>query len=125
MVSSPDYPDEVGAMSNQATQQQTADPGVVDESLTEDSLTSLDVFELPPWALLRVNDIVGKKISKKKGKKKGKKNQTRGARLIPVSQSAWWEGVRTGKYPPGKKVGSIRVWTVAEIKDLAEQLVGS
>lgn len=80
----------------------------------ERSPTALDVFELPGWALLRATDIVGKKV--------GKNNKSRGPRLIPVSPSTWWEGVRIGVYPPGKKVGSMRVWTVAEIKKLAEQL---
>jgi predicted DNA-binding transcriptional regulator AlpA len=93
--------------------EQAKSGGSIEECLAERS--TLDISELPPWALLRANDIVGRKVSKKK-------NTRHGPRLLPLSQSTWWEGVKTGKYPPGKKIGSMRLWTVQEIKDLAEEL---
>jgi prophage regulatory protein len=38
-------------------------------------------------------------------------------RFIPVSRSHWWQGVRTGKYPPGFKLSErIHVWPGRDIK---------
>lgn len=46
--------------------------------------------------------------------------------IIPVSKSTWWEGVRTGRYPPSiKTLGArITVWRVEDIRKLAQGTYG-
>lgn len=40
---------------------------------------------------------------------------------IPVSKSAWWEGVREGRYPKPVKLGPrTTAWRVEEIRALFE-----
>ena len=43
--------------------------------------------------------------------------------LIPVSKSTWWAGIKTGRFPAGKKL-SLRVtaWDRRDIIELAEKL---
>jgi predicted DNA-binding transcriptional regulator AlpA len=43
-------------------------------------------------------------------------------RLIPVSRSTWWAGVRTGRYPqPTRGLGPrITAWRVEDIRALIE-----
>ncbi len=39
--------------------------------------------------------------------------------IIPISRSAWWEGIRQGKYPGGVKLGAkTTVWRVEDIQAL-------
>lgn len=39
--------------------------------------------------------------------------------FVPVSRSAWWQGVRTGKYPKPRKLSErVTVWTAAQIRDV-------
>jgi predicted DNA-binding transcriptional regulator AlpA len=39
--------------------------------------------------------------------------------LIPISRSAWWDGIRQGKYPQGVKLGTkTTVWRVEDIRAL-------
>ncbi|MDP1904520.1 MAG: AlpA family phage regulatory protein [Pseudomonadota bacterium] len=39
--------------------------------------------------------------------------------LIPISRSAWWAGIREGKYPKGIKLGSkTTVWRAEAIRAL-------
>ena len=43
--------------------------------------------------------------------------------IIPVSKSAWWEGVKQGKYPQPIKIGSnTTVWRSDHIKELIDSL---
>jgi len=43
--------------------------------------------------------------------------------LIPVSKSAWWEGVKSGRYPAPVKLGPrITAWRVEDIRALIEAL---
>ena len=40
-------------------------------------------------------------------------------RIIPVSRSTWWQWVRDGKAPAGRKLGPrITAWKVEEIRNL-------
>ena len=40
--------------------------------------------------------------------------------IIPISKSAWWEGVKEGKYPKPIKLGSrTTVWRASEVYALA------
>ena len=42
--------------------------------------------------------------------------------LIPISRSAWWAGVREGKFPKGVKLGSkTTVWRAEDIRSLIDQ----
>lgn len=39
--------------------------------------------------------------------------------VIPISRSAWWAGIRSGKYPRGIKLGSkTTVWRAEVIRQL-------
>ena len=41
--------------------------------------------------------------------------------LIPISRSAWWAGVRDGKYPKAIKLGSkTTVWRAEDIRALID-----
>lgn len=41
--------------------------------------------------------------------------------MIPVSKSAWWAGVKSGRYPKPKQLGpNTTTWTVGDIRALAE-----
>ncbi|MDP9412896.1 MAG: AlpA family phage regulatory protein [Pseudomonadota bacterium] len=43
-------------------------------------------------------------------------------KLIPVSRSTWWAGVREGRYPPSVKLGPrITAWRAEDIRDLIER----
>lgn len=43
--------------------------------------------------------------------------------IIPVSKSAWYQGVSTGKYPAPTKLGNrTAVYKLADIKKLLEDL---
>ena len=40
---------------------------------------------------------------------------------IPVSKSTWWAGVKDGRFPKPKKLGSrVTVWRVEDIRELIE-----
>lgn len=39
--------------------------------------------------------------------------------IVPVSRTSWWNGVRTGRYPKGVKLGpGTTVWRVEDIRAL-------
>jgi prophage regulatory protein len=41
--------------------------------------------------------------------------------LIPVSRSSWWQGVKSGRYPGGVKIGPrCTAWRVEDIRALIE-----
>ena len=42
--------------------------------------------------------------------------------IIPISRSAWWAGIRKGKFPKGIKLGSkTTVWRAEDIRNLIER----
>ena len=42
--------------------------------------------------------------------------------LIPISRSAWWAGIKEGKFPQGIKLGSkTTVWRAEAIRALIDQ----
>lgn len=64
------------------------------------------VTQLLPHTYLRIRQIVGDKA-------KGIQP------LIPISESAWWAGCRSGRYPKGVLLGPrTRVWTAESIRNL-------
>lgn len=47
-------------------------------------------------------------------------------RLIPVSKSTWWAGVKTGRFPSPVKLGpQITVWKSTDIQKLIENYYAS
>lgn len=43
--------------------------------------------------------------------------------IIPVSRSAWWQGIRDGRFPAGIKIGpNTTVWRQSDIHELCERL---
>jgi prophage regulatory protein len=43
--------------------------------------------------------------------------------IIPVSNSTWWEGIKSGRYPkPVKLSPRTTAWRVEDIRELLEQL---
>jgi prophage regulatory protein len=44
---------------------------------------------------------------------------------IPISRSAWWAGIKAGRYPAGIKIGPrTTAWRQTDIEDLCIQLSG-
>ena len=44
-------------------------------------------------------------------------------KFIPVGKSTWWEGVKTGKFPKGVKLGQrTTAWCVEDIRKLIDEL---
>lgn len=43
--------------------------------------------------------------------------------LVPVSRSAWWKGVRAGRFPAGVKLGArLTCWRASDIDALIRSL---
>ncbi len=43
--------------------------------------------------------------------------------IIPVSRSAWWAGIKAGRYPVGIKIGpNTTAWRQSDIHDLCARL---
>ena len=43
-------------------------------------------------------------------------------RLLPISKSTWWAGIRQGRYPPAVKLGPrITAWRSADIRNLISE----
>lgn len=65
---------------------------------------------LPETGFLRVKQIVG--------------DPKRGIPpLLPIHESTWWAGVRSGKYPKSIRLGRrCTVWRVEEIRKLLESI---
>ena len=44
-------------------------------------------------------------------------------KIIPISKSAWWAGIKSGKFPAGIKLGPrTTVWEVGSIRSLLESI---
>jgi prophage regulatory protein len=64
------------------------------------------MHQLPNIGYLRLPQIIG---DSKKGI----------PALIPISKSAWWAGIKAGRYPAGVKLGPrTTAWTVESIRAL-------
>lgn len=43
-------------------------------------------------------------------------------KLIPVSKSTWWAGVKSGRYPSSVKLGErVTAWRVTDIQNLIRE----
>lgn len=48
------------------------------------------------------------------------------APILPISQSSWWAGVASGKYPAGTLLSTrTRVWSVQSIRQLLADLAAT
>ena len=60
------------------------------------------MLDIPEFGFLRLNDVL---------------------RIIPVSKTTWYNGVRSGRFPKGIRLSqNIVVWRVEDIKNLVRQL---
>jgi predicted DNA-binding transcriptional regulator AlpA len=65
-------------------------------------MVSNQSFTLPKTGFLRLPDVL---------------------KIIPVSRSSWWAGIKTGRYPKGIKLGPrTTAWKVADIEVLLDKL---
>jgi len=66
-------------------------------------------IQLPP-GFSRLPNIIG-----------GRRGDQVAKPIMPVSKSAWWEGVRTGRYPPGIKLGpNTTAWRNEHLQELID-----
>jgi predicted DNA-binding transcriptional regulator AlpA len=64
------------------------------------------MYDLPATGYLRLPQIIGNPKANIPA-------------IIPISRSAWWAGVRNGRYPESVKLGPrTTVWTVESIRAL-------
>jgi len=70
--------------------------------------------QLPETGFVRLHQIIGNK----------KANPPIPA-IIPVSNTSWWDGVKSGKYPKPVKLGArTTAWRVEDIRCLVNSLSG-
>ena len=75
-------------------------------------MTQSLVNQLPETGFLRLHQIIGNKST-----------EPHTPPIIPVSRSAWWNGVKDGRFPKPVKLGMrTTAWTVESIRDLIEQI---
>ena len=82
---------------------------------------------LPETGFLRLKQIIGQEEVTEEQVKKNRQHGKGPKRprpalppLIPVKKSCWWEGVKSGRFPPPVKVGNGRgtFWKVEDIRNL-------
>ena len=67
--------------------------------------------QIPPTGFLRLRQILGD----------AKANPPIPA-ILPIGKSAWWSGVRCGRFPPSVKLGPrTTAWRVEDIRRLIEK----
>ena len=86
--------------------------------------------ELPQTGFLRLSQIIGQEAvteeqaaeNRRKGKSP-KRPRPGIPALIPVKKSAWWAGVKSGRYPNSTKALGKRItaWSVESIRGLIQQ----
>ena len=86
--------------------------------------------QLPQTGYLRVHQIVGQEAiteeraaQNRKVGKGPKRSRPAIPPIIPVSRATWWNGVKSGRFPPGIKLsgGNITVWRVEDIREFLEK----
>ena len=72
--------------------------------------------ELPETGFLRLSSIIGDP-----GDPHANPPKPPIPAIIPVGKSTWWNGVRSGRYPPGVKISPrCTAWRVEDIRKLIE-----
>lgn len=62
----------------------------------------IDLNGLPPIGFLRLKQVL---------------------RLIPISKSSWWAGVKSGRYPQPTKLGArVTIWRAVDIFELIKSV---
>jgi prophage regulatory protein len=91
--------------------------------------THTHMHSIPDTGFLRLAQIVGQKpITPEEAainRATGRRNRTpRPGRppIIPICESAWWRGVRSGRYPKPVKIGSSTLWRAEDIRLLIRRL---
>lgn len=83
--------------------------------------------QLPETGFLSLPQIIGQdevteeQAKEKRKRKKGPKRPRRAIpAIVPVKKSAWWQGVQSGRFPKGLKLGNGHgtFWRVEEIRAL-------
>ena len=85
---------------------------------------------LPESGFLRLPQIIGQREvteeQAKKNKKSGKGPKTKRPAIpaiIPVSNSTWWDGVNSGRYPAGVKLSPhCTAWRIEDIRTLIKTI---
>lgn len=73
--------------------------------------------ELPETGFLRLSSIIGDP-----GDPAADPPKPPIPAIIPVGKSTWWNGVRSGRYPPSVKISPrCTAWRVEDIRKLIEQ----
>ncbi len=79
------------------------------------------MIELPETGYLRLPQIIGRSAKTDATNSRRKNPQEAIHALIPVSKSAWWQGVKDGKFPPSIKLSErVTVWKVEDIRNFIE-----
>ena len=68
---------------------------------------------LPTRGFLRLPQIIG-----------SQKTSPPTPALIPIGKSAWWNGVRSGRFPKPVKLGRVSMWRVEDVIRLIEETSG-
>ena len=42
--------------------------------------------------------------------------------LIPISRSAWWDGVANSRYPPAVRHQGVTMWRISDIRKLIKEI---
>ncbi len=42
--------------------------------------------------------------------------------VIPVGRTRWYRGIEAGEFPPPKKIGTVSLWGVSEIRDVIRRI---
>lgn len=82
--------------------------------------------QLPETGFLRLPQIIGieevteqQAAENRKMGKGPKRPRSATPAIVPVKKTAWWEGVKTGRFPKPVKLGlRVTVWRVEDIRDL-------
>jgi prophage regulatory protein len=81
---------------------------------------------LPETGFLRLSQIIGtaevteQQAEENRKAKKGPKRQRPAIpAIVPVQKSAWWDGVKAGRFPKPVKLGPrVTAWRVEDIRAL-------
>lgn len=80
-------------------------------------------------AFLRLREIIGQRAitpeeaeANRKAGRRGRKPRPAVKGLVPISASAWWQGVKEGRYPkPIKLSEGVTVWRASDIRRLLNE----
>ena len=84
---------------------------------------------LPEFGFVRLSQIIGRQgitqdqaaANRAKGKR-GQRACSAIAPVIPFSATAWWRGVKSGRFPQPIKQGKSTLWDVADIRALVKSM---